>query len=291
MLAKLGEPFDSPEHLFEVKWDGTRGLAFVEGGDYRFLNRRERDLKARYPELAGLAGLPAGCAFDGEVVILEDGKPSFSGMLRREQAAGERRFRELAGLLPATYVVFDLLYAAGESLLERPLRERRERLEEALEGSSPNVVLSTGVVEQGLALFESVREQALEGIVAKRLDSAYVPGARDGAWVKCKPRTTIPCLVMGYQLDESRALKSLVVAARVQGELRCVGKVGSGLTEAHRRELLELFREHAADAPLLPTELRAEWLQPGLYCSVSYTELTGAGSLRAPVFHGMLSEP
>ena len=129
MLAKLGKAFDSAEHLFEIKWDGTRALAYGEGGRYRMLNRQRRVLVERYPEFSFLAELEAGCVLDGEVVVMEDGKPSFRGMLQREQGRGERRFRELANALPATYVVFDLVYRRYESLENRPLHERRAELE------------------------------------------------------------------------------------------------------------------------------------------------------------------
>jgi hypothetical protein len=103
MLAKIGrEPFVSDEHLFEIKWDGTRAIALVEGGDYRLLNRKRRPAKERYPELKALASLPPGTVLDGEICVLVEGKPAFSGMLQREQARGERRIKELARVLPAT---------------------------------------------------------------------------------------------------------------------------------------------------------------------------------------------
>src|SRR6266852_2305194 len=129
MLAKRGAPFDSPDHLFEVKWDGTRVLAFVESHCYRLVNRHRADVTDRYPELGFLNDLPAGIVLDGEVVVLRQGKPDFRSLTSRNQARAPLKIQSLTRTLPATYVVFDLLYHRFESLLASPLGARRQRLE------------------------------------------------------------------------------------------------------------------------------------------------------------------
>ena len=110
MLAKKGKPFDSGEHLFEIKWDGTRMLAFVEGDDYRLVNRHRAERTLQYPELACLSQLPAGVILDGEVVVFHEGRPDFRRLLSRDQAGAPFKIRLSARRLPATYVVFDLLF-------------------------------------------------------------------------------------------------------------------------------------------------------------------------------------
>src|SRR5260370_13860550 len=110
MLAKPGVPFDSSEHLFEIKWDGTRVLAFVEQGGFRLVNRHRADVTDRYPELECLGALTAGTVLDGEVVVLQEGKPNFGLLPSRNQARAPLKIQSLARTLPATYVVFDLLY-------------------------------------------------------------------------------------------------------------------------------------------------------------------------------------
>src|SRR5260370_21076606 len=129
MLAKPGVPFDSSEHLFEIKWDGTRVLAFVDSHGYRLVNRDRADVTDRYPELKFLIDLPAGIVLDGEVVVLRQGKPDFGLLLSRNQTRASFRIQFLARILPVTYVVFDLLYERYESLLAQPLSTRRKRLE------------------------------------------------------------------------------------------------------------------------------------------------------------------
>jgi ATP-dependent DNA ligase len=187
MLAKRGAPFDSPEHLFEIKWDGTRVLAFVDSNGYRLVNRHRADVTDRYPELRFLDHLPAGIVLDGEVVVLRQGKPDFGLLLSRNQARASLKIQSLARTFPATYVVFDLLYNRFESLSALPLWARRQRLQAVVRAcANSRLVFSEGIVGPGRAFFEAVCRKELEGVVAKRLDSRYRPGRR--AWIKIKPR-------------------------------------------------------------------------------------------------------
>ena len=189
MLARPGTPFDSDDFLFEVKWDGARALAFIEEGGVRLLSRHGLDRSERYPELAGLAGGPAGTVLDGEIVVLQNGQPDFRKLQAREQTRTPLRIRLASQASPVTYVVFDLLYEEYRPLLASPLSERRQRLEKLVPTlGMPNVVVSAGIVGAGLAWFEEVCRRGLEGMVAKRLSSRYQPGRRSEAWRKIKPR-------------------------------------------------------------------------------------------------------
>jgi len=189
MLARPGTPFDSEDFLFEVKWDGTRALAFIEEGSFRLLSRQGLDRSERYPELAGLAKGPAGTVLDGEIVVLHHGQPDFQRLQAREQTHSPLRIRLASQACPVTYVVFDLLYEAYRPLLAHALTQRRERLERRVEAlRMPNVVVSAGIVGAGLAMFEEVCRRGLEGLVAKRLRSRYQPGRRGEAWSKIKLR-------------------------------------------------------------------------------------------------------
>jgi ATP-dependent DNA ligase len=189
MLAKPGVPFDSSEHLFEIKWDGTRVLAFVDSRGYRLINRHRADVTDRYPELGFLHDLPAGVVLDGEVVVLRQGKPDFGLLLSRNQARASFRIQFLARILPVTYIVFDLLYERYESLMAQPLGTRRKRLEKLTQGCAhPRLVFSQGVVGTGKAFFAQICHLGLEGMMAKRLVSRYRPGRRTDAWIKIKPK-------------------------------------------------------------------------------------------------------
>jgi len=289
MLARLGrKAFDSDQHLFEVKWDGIRALTFTEGGSYRALTRNRHDLVPRYPELAVLGKLPAGLVLDGELVVLDEGKPHFQRVLQREQARNPLKIEALARSLPATYVVFDLLYKGGEPLLDLPLHERREALAAVVEAAAdPHLVLSEGIVGAGLALFEQVSALGLEGMVAKELSSRYLPGKRTDAWTKIKTFREAVCAILGY-LAEGEEVRSLIVALEEGGELVCVGRVGSGLSASLGRRLHERFLPLHREEPLIPCgEHIGQWVEPGLFCRVRFLERTENG-LRAPVFLELL---
>jgi bifunctional non-homologous end joining protein LigD len=290
MLAVLVEPFDSDRHLFEVKWDGFRSLAFIDGDGVRLAGRRKTDFTGRFPELVGpLARLPQGTVLDGEVVHLTDGKPDFQALLRRERrwtgTPSPRRQHP-----PVTFVAFELLYDKFTSIMPAPLAERRERLARVMAGvRSPRLALSDGHVGGGLALLDHAVALGLEGVMAKRLDGPYEPGGRSGSWAKFKRRQSIPCLIFGYQPNTTGGIKSLILAAEVDGELRFVGQVGGGIDDATHHKLLERFGKMASPQPLLSCRVaRARWLRPELFCRVSFAEWTNDGKLRQPVFESLL---
>ncbi len=190
MLARPGAPFDSDEHLFEIKWDGTRMLAFVERDGIRLVNRHRAEWTVQYPELAPLAKLPTGTILDGELVVFAEGRPDFCRLLSRDQTCDPFKIQLSSRLRPATYVVFDLLYDGYQPLLAQPLSERRRRLCQLVEQfDRPELALSEGIVGTGRALFAEVCRLGLEGLVAKRLASPYRPGRRTKDWIKIKPPT------------------------------------------------------------------------------------------------------
>ena len=288
MLAKSGKPFDSDEHLFEIKWDGTRGLARVSEGEFLLYNRRLTPMIMRYPELEFLAELEPGCIVDGEVVVMVEGKPSFPGMLKREQARTPEKGAQLARSFPATYVAFDLLYRHGQSITAQPLSDRRAQLKEVIAPHlGPHLAFSDGIVGAGTTFCEHVDSQGLEGVVAKRLNSRYLPGKRSDSWLKIKRSETIYCLILGYKLTGNE-LRSLAIATEVDGQLEYVGSVGSGIDTETRDRLMELLRERPAKKPIIPCPEKVHWVQPGLFCMVSYLERSASGELRAPVFKELL---
>ncbi|MEM7164807.1 MAG: non-homologous end-joining DNA ligase [Planctomycetota bacterium] len=290
MLAKLRkDPFTSDEHVFEIKWDGMRTLAFVDDGGYRIHNRRLTSHGARYPELEFLAALPTGTVVDGELVVLEDGKPNFSRMMGREHARDPLKIRALAATTPCTYVVFDLLYRNYEPLLKQPLIERRARLQELIEPhQSGFLMLSDGIVGDGTTFYEHACAQELEGIVAKKLNSRYRPGHRGDSWQKIKRCQELQCVIIGYQVGEGEVRSLVIAAPDDDGQLRCVGKVGSGLDGEIRAQLTPALADLHRDEPLVPNAHDAQWIDPGLYCIVHFLEHTTGGDLRAPVFKELI---
>lgn len=291
MLAKPGSPFDSDDHLFEIKWDGTRALAFIEDERYRLLNRRQIDMTDRYPEFSFLGEIPSGTVLDGEVVVLEQGKPSFRKLMSREQARSPLKTRGLSRNLPATYIVFDLLYLDYENLMSEPLTTRRKRLEKLIKKTkNPHFVMSDGIVGSGKSFFENVCKQDMEGVIAKRLSSQYQPGQRNDAWIKIKRGETVGCAIIGFLPEGKADFRSLILAAETDGLLQHVGQVGSGFDAAMRKKINGLLWSRLRAKPIIPCKMKGKWVEPGLYCLVKCMERTASGHLRAPSFKELMEE-
>ncbi len=286
MLAAAGRPFDSADHLFEIKWDGFRTMAHVEHRSLRLVSRSGRDVTAQYPELASLAALPDGSVVDGEIVFLQDGVPDFESLQPRDQARGARRAAALAAERPVRYIAFDLLYRDFTSLIDQPLSARRDRLLE-LDVPAPMAV-SEAVRTEGRSLYESVCSAGLEGIMAKRLDSRYRPGRRSDAWIKVKRRLRALCAIVGFMPQEGGDIQSVAVAIDRDGVLTYAGRVGTGYREQERLRLARLLHERVADRALVELPAGAVGVRPGLYCEVSFMDQTRDGVLRAPVFERLI---
>jgi ATP-dependent DNA ligase len=180
-------PFDSEHHLFEIKWDGIRCLAFVESGRVRLQSRQLAEISRQFPELLPLRRLPSGTVLDGELVAFRSGKPCLGEIQSRAQLQNRLRIDCLSSRSPASFLVFDLLFLRGQSVMSNPLIERRDALKALLYPLAlPCVLVTEGIVGQGQRAFRQVVHQGMEGIVAKRLDSPYLPGRRSPAWRKLK---------------------------------------------------------------------------------------------------------
>ena len=189
MLAVRGEPFDDDSYLFEIKWDGIRMLAFIDANGYRLMNRHGVDATERYPEFDFLADLAPGTVIDGEMVVLRDGKPEFALVQSRDKTRSPLKIRTLSQAEPATFIAFDLLYENHLSLLNRPLLERRQFVEDLVRRwSHSRLLFSQGILGKGRDLLVAAYSQNLEGIMAKKMTSLYRPGKRGPEWIKIKPR-------------------------------------------------------------------------------------------------------
>jgi bifunctional non-homologous end joining protein LigD len=298
MLATAGgKPFDSPDWMFEVKWDGVRTLAFVDGESLRLTSRRKRDVTAQYGELGELPEMLSARngLIDGEVVALDEhGKPSFERIqqrftLSKPSARAMQQF-------PVEFLAFDLLWLDGESLVDRPLEERRALLERHLVPGK-RVQISPQIREKGVAFFEAAAARGLEGVIAKRRGSLYKPGARTKDWLKIKATKTQECVIVGWQPGEggrSGSIGSLLCAVQRDGELRYAGHCGTGFTQRTLKTLQALLEPLETDEP--PVEppkgdevdvRNVHWVRPELVCSVEYLEFTSQGRMRAPSFKGL----
>ena len=289
MLAVLSEePFDSDDHVFELKWDGTRALCFCDGDSRRFQNRRLYDTTGRYPEL--VVHTRGRAILDGEIALMRDGRPSFIALQEREHLTKPLDIRLLSMQSPATYVVFDILYLDGRDLTHLPLMERRAILADTLDRSG-TVSLSEPIEREGRAFYRSVLDRGLEGIIAKRKASRYQIGKRSRDWLKIKKRQTFPCIVAGLTQGEGNradTFGSLILGMYHEGALRYVGRVGTGFNDATRRDILARCKALEGPRPFAEepdmVEPVAFWMRPGLVADVHFLEMTRDGMMRAPSF-------
>ena len=284
MLAVAGDPFDSNQHLFEVKWDGVRALACIENHQWRLWGREEADYTDRYPELDVLLHMPSGTVLDGELVVLREGRAELSAILRRHQLTSARKIKQASRQLPVTYILFDCLYHQGQTLLDQPLSARRKVLAELVESTpgSP-LAFSDGVTGSGEKFFDQVVEQGHEGVMAKQLDSPYLPARRATTWRKIKPRLTTVCVIIGYTPGRE-GFSSLLVATLRENGLRYVGQLTSGFTRQQRTQLASVLIPSQSAKPAVACPKRAIWVTPRLYCEVQFLAWTANGRLRGASF-------
>ncbi len=298
MLAVLGTlPPDAQDErwAYEMKWDGVRALVQVDdAGGVRLTSRNELDMTGSYPELAGLGaavGQPA--LLDGEIVALDaKGRPSFSRLQRRMHVRGHS-VQALRTSDPVVLLLFDLLYADGRSLLDEPYLVRRERLE-ALGLAGPAWQVPPAFHGSGADAVRASQESQLEGVVAKRLDSKYLPGKRSGDWLKIKNVRAQEVIVGGWKPGsggrEGR-VGSLLLGIPDGDGLRYVGKVGTGFTSDALEEAARLFADRARDTSPFADVPRADardarWVTPDLVGEVAFAEWTVDGRLRHPAWRG-----
>jgi bifunctional non-homologous end joining protein LigD len=303
MLAEsISEPFDSPDWLFEIKWDGYRAVAFIEKGKVRLVSRNQNELTARYPELKDMAGFvkASNAIIDGEgVAIDEHGKPSFSLMQQRTGFRPGGKRAPTNADVPVLYYAFDLIYADGEDWRKIPLEERKRKLA-SLITPGDSLRFSDHYEEHGKALFEIAREKQLEGIVAKRRASCYEEH-RSREWLKIKIRHRIECVIAGFTEPEgSRAHFGSLVLGLYDDQQRLihVGQAGSGFNQKSLAEMWKTLKKLEIEKKPFFGEVEAlrriaSWIKPELVAEIEYAEWThGTGpatgpKLRAPVFLGL----
>jgi len=293
MLAKPADkPPASGDYFYEVKWDGIRALISLDEGQVTIRGRNGTDYTKQFPEL--LISEPAfratSAVFDGEIVCLEaDGKPNFANVIHRMQQKSEGAAERARVKHPAVCYVFDCLYLDGRPIINEPLIRRREWLEDAIKKDSAYRV--SGVVDDGPAFHEAVKQMGLEGIMAKLRNSTYLPGKRNDSWLKIKTRHTIECVIIGYtkgEGDREKYFRAMHLAQANDGALKYVGRVGSGFNDdslkAVSAELKELPTIKKPVKEKTTDDSRSVWVEPRLMCEVEFATVTKDGILREPVF-------
>ncbi|MBZ5654445.1 MAG: non-homologous end-joining DNA ligase [Acidobacteriia bacterium] len=301
MLATpAAKPFDDPNWVFEIKWDGYRAVAFMDEGSLRLVSRSQNDLTKQFPELRDLPKFVKAqrAILDGEIVALDDqGRPSFSLMQQRTGfRPGKHRLPGREGV-PVIYYAFDLLYLDGMDLRRVSLEQRKQQLQSVIENSAV-VHFSDHYPEKGIALFEAARQRGLEGIVAKKRSSTY-DEKRSSEWLKIKITTSQECVIGGYTDPEgSREHFGALVLGLYDKQERLihVGQVGTGFDQRALKEVSDSLRPLETKKNPFYGEVAAlrkvHFVRPELVAEIKFSEWThetaeGGTKLRAPVFMGL----
>ncbi|KAA1422020.1 DNA ligase [Nocardioides humilatus] len=295
MLATAGTHVPTgDEWCHEVKWDGVRALATVNGARVRLTSRNGNDITGAWPELTARSNLP-DLVIDGEIIAInQHGRPDFRVLAERIHVRKAAAVARLAAQVPAYYMVFDMLRVGDEDLTGLPLIERRARLESLDLGESGWQLPPT--YDDGAVIFESTLVQGLEGIVSKRRDSRYRPGERTQHWLKFAHRHRASYVVGGWRPQTGGThLASLLVGEPTADGLLYRGRVGSGIGPKQSKVLTTLVAgltratsPFADEVPKVDAD-GTTWLEPVLVVDVD-THGVGYERLRQPSFQGVRSD-
>ena len=278
-LASLSNKIpNGKDWIFEIKYDGYRILSIFENGNINLFTRNNKDYTHKFPSIKeSLSKLNCqACILDGEIVVFDkNGKTDFS-------ALQESIKKNLDNVY---YVVFDLLALNGEDLRNLSLKQRKEKLERLVYNQA-NIIYSNHI-NDGKASFEFARQNNLEGIIAKKINSQY-SGGRNGDWLKIKCYMRQEFIITGFTTTEkNKRLSALILGYYENQELKYVGKVGTGFSEKTKLELIKIFKPLLTKTSSFPTILKNEnvhWLSPKLVAEIQFTELTKDKILRQPSF-------
>lgn len=285
MLAKLHDkPFDSKEWIFEIKWDGYRAIAELNGKNSRLYSRNGLSFEKEYtPVFEELKKIKQKIVLDGEIVAFdENGMPSFQHLQQYGQNSN----------VPLIYYVFDLLYVNGKSIMEQPLMERKNLLKSLLPESDV-IKYCDHVAAKGSEFFKAMEKKGLEGMIAKRSDSLYYPGGRSNDWLKVKHMLTDEAVIAGFTEPRGgrKYFGALVLGVYDKGKLIYIGHTGTGFNDKLLKEVYTKMQPLIIDKNPFSGKVRVNapvtWVKPQLVCNLKYTEVTADGARRHPVFLGL----
>jgi bifunctional non-homologous end joining protein LigD len=268
MLAEIGDEtvFEQPGYIYEPKLDGFRALLYV-GKTARFISRNGKDLTGRFPNIRLPLLKATSAIIDGEIVAYD--------------SAGNPDFNLLTNGGAAAFVAFDILEKDGQDLRMKPLLERKRILRATLRGNA--TVQRIVCTEEGRKLWNLMKKRNLEGVVAKKKNSVYQDGVRSRSWLKIKRENTIEAIVIGFT-HAKRKLSSLALGLCDDGEIRFIGKVGTGFDEAFIEHFLPRLEKIVRKNPQVALPKGTIEVTPRFVAEVRYLEFTPDGKLRAPVF-------
>ncbi len=281
--------------IAQVKWDGTRILSYYDGENTKLFNRKKNERTQQYPELLKTSSFvqAKNCILDGEVIALQDGKPSFYEVMKRDRVRNLERLSGLQEEIPITYMVFDILFLDGQWLVDKPLLERQKILHEKIAETKVVRLVENFADMQGL--FTVCQQHQLEGIVCKDLGSSYVLGGKDARWLKRKKEQDLIAIVGGVTIKHKTVHSLHLGLFDESGQLVYIGSAGSSKLTANDwaavSKAIEPIIIKESSFVNLKEAKDGVWLRPALTVKISFLEWTEGKTLRHPVIESFVTIP
>ncbi|MGM9969098.1 MAG: DNA ligase [Anaeroplasma sp.] len=287
MLIKSNvEPYNDADSIFELKLDGIRCLAYIDNYSVTLKNKRNKDVTNIYPELQSICeNITRKCILDGEIIVLKNGKPNFFAVQKRSLMTDQFKINLAKRKYPVTFVAFDILYYDNESIMNKPLIRRKEILKNNIIENN-RLAITRFIEEDGINLFEIVKSNRLEGIVAKKKDSIYIPGIRTNNWKKIKVLIDEDLIICGYD-EKNNDINSIILGYYDNGKLICKGKASLGISQEEKKIIKSFSLKNRLNKPLFDKYSKAIWIKPMLVGTVEYMHETDNNQMRQPIWKGL----
>lgn len=286
LIAEQEQPFDSEDHIFEIKLDGIRCIAYLGMNETDLRNKRNLKLLSHVPELSELhKQVRAKCILDGELFVMKNGVTDFYEIQKRIIMTDPFKIRLASETYPACFSAFDILYLKDRQLDMLPLMERKKLLSETVI-ENDRFSMSRYIERHGIQLYDLAKMNGLEGIVAKRKDSMYLFDKRSRSWIKCKVMSTEDCVICGY-IQKSNAMTSLILG-QYNNDLTLIyrGHVTLGVSLRTLNQYVYHIMDNSPFGYIPKGNENAIWLKPSLVCIVESMP-TEKNAFRQPVFKGI----
>jgi bifunctional non-homologous end joining protein LigD len=285
MLAQIAEkPFDHENWIYEIKYDGYRTLAVINANEVKLYSRNQMPMSTQFKSIRDeLSNIKHSAVLDGEVVIEDEtGKSSFQ-LLQNFRKSGKGELK---------YYVFDLLNLDNHNTRNLPLLDRKELLKTLLADVQGNIIYSDHIFEKGIEFYAAAGKKNLEGIIAKNSKSQYLPGKRTGEWLKIKINQQEEAVIIGITTPRGsrKFFGALLLGQYQDDELIYIGSCGTGFNDQTLKDLHRKLKPYFTDKASVEKKLKQkniQWVKPKFVCMVKFTEKTGDGLLRHPVYLGL----
>ncbi len=281
---------NDPSYLYQIKWDGVRIVTYKNNGSITLINKKLKDKTLQFPEIGILQTIKYDFVIDGEIMVVDENKNSFSKVLRRNFTNDEKKIRNLTTTIPITYAVFDVLKFGEKWLMDYPIEERQKYLTEYFPNN--NLIHIVQNFDDGVKLYDKTKILNLEGMIAKKRGSKYIQGKKSYSWIKYKHTQEISPFIGGLYIEEKQVKSLAVGIPHGEDKYLYIGNVGTGLTENHKRAILKaVLNEPVLSSPFINFNGKDHiWITPKVKCHIEFMEWTEEYTMRSPVFKGIIVE-